>query len=337
MDYRCWEVRHSRLHNQHKHLKYFYTKPCTGSVSATPPSKRTLLTANGSPSKTDFRNYLIRMLTNPEDIRMEYLGIEKTKPNGSHIFANLPENKPTNRFRDIVPYDDTRVILKRTRSQRDYVNASHVDITGARYKYILSQGPKDNTMADFWQMVWDQGVTVIAMLTQLREGYKAKCCQYWPEQEGAVLELGDINVKLTFQRDDVLYITRGFQVHHLPSERSMDVIHLQFTSWPDHGVPKTSKDLLDYLDEVQSLISKISPPFEEAVPLLIHCSAGVGRSGVFLMMDLLTHQFNNNEHVDIPGTLRTLRTRRSHIVQTEEQYLFIYTSLLAYLDQSRLI
>ncbi|XP_063682515.1 tyrosine-protein phosphatase non-receptor type 21-like isoform X2 [Bolinopsis microptera] len=306
------------------------------SISATPPSKRTLLTANGSPSKTDLRNHLLKMLTQPEEIRMEYLGIDKTKPDGTHIVANLPENKPTNRFRDIIPYDDTRVHLHSKRG--DYINASHVNIDNSKHKYILSQGPKDNTVSDFWKMVWDQGISVIAMVTQLREGYKAKCSQYWPDEVGEELETEELKVTMKFVRDDVLYVTRSFLVMDKETEQSLDVIHLQFTSWPDHGVPKTPKDLLDYLSEVQSLTKEMKKPnMGEDCPILIHCSAGVGRSGVLLMMDILTRAVDNNEHVDIPGTLRKLRTKRSHIVQTEEQYLFIYTALIAHLDQSRLI
>lgn len=308
------------------------------SVSATPPSKRSLITANGSPSKTDLRNHLLRMLTSPEDIRMEYLGIEKTRPDGTHIVANLPENKPTNRFRDIVPYDDTRVILQRHKMERDYINASHIDIDGLPQRYILAQGPKENTIADFWKMVWDQKITVIAMLTQLREGYRAKCCQYWPEEEGSDIQTEDLCVTMKFVRDDVLYVTRSFHVLHKASDRAMDVIHLQFTSWPDHGVPKTPKDLLDFLTEVQSLTTEMKKTeMDEEPPLLIHCSAGVGRSGVLLLMDLLTRTFTSNQYIDIAGTLRKLRTMRSHVVQTEEQYLFVYSALLAYIDQSRLI
>ncbi|KAL5255122.1 hypothetical protein ACHWQZ_G014530 [Mnemiopsis leidyi] len=287
------------------------------SISATPPSKRTLLTANGSPSKTDLRNHLLKMLTAPDDIRMEYLGIDKTKPGGTHITANQPHNKPTNRFRDIVPYDDTRVHLIRS-DNRDYINASHVNIAGTKHKYILCQGPKDNTVADFWKMVWDQGISVIAMLTQLREGYKAKCSQYWPDEVGSELKTEELTVTMKFVRDDVLYVTRSFLVTDKETEQTLDVIHLQFTSWPDHGVPKTPKDMLDYLSEVQSLTKEMKKPnMGVDSPVLIHCSAGVGRSGVLLMMDILTRAVDNNEHVDIPGTLKELRTKRSHIVQTE--------------------
>eukprot|EP00116_Pleurobrachia_bachei_P013838 sb/3474100/ len=117
--------------------------------------------------------------------------------------------------------------------------------------------------------------------------------------------LGDLTVTLSFERDDVLFVTRRFLLYSKSADRSMEVIQLQFTSWPDHGVPKSPKDLLDYLDELQSLVEtkKLEPPIENAVPLLIHCSAGVGRSGVLLLMDLLTNSFRKNQTVDIPRTL----------------------------------
>ena len=263
--------------------------------------KKTVKLATVTESKTDFRNELLKMIGNPDEIIMEYISIPKTKQAGAHIAANLPENKPKNRFRDIVPYDDNRVILgsgegdNRVGEPGDYINASHINIPSRTHSYILCQGPKENTVADFWRMVWEQGITVISMVTQLREGYRAKCYQYWPNDEGGVLECGDILVTLSFTRDDVLYVTRGFTLFHSPTQRTADVIHLQFTSWPDHGVPKSPKDLLDYLDELQSLLKEVKPPFEGSVPLLIHCSAGVGRSGVLLMMDVLTDAFSNNQ------------------------------------------
>jgi len=307
--------------------------------STPPPSQRSLLTANGSPSKIDVRNLLLQKLSNPDDIRAEYLSIAKTKPNATFKIANEPENKPTNRFRDIVPYDDTRVKLKSGSS--DYINASHVSIKNAPNDYILAQGPKENTTGDFWGMVWEQGVTVIAMVTQLREGYKPKCHQYWPESEGDSKVWGDMKVTLQFCREESLYITRGFMIQHLPSSDQpgsiRSVIHLQFVSWPDHGVPSNPSDLLEYLDEIQGLVRNVTAPIEGAVPLLIHCSAGVGRSGVLLMMDVLTHSINSNQHFDITSTLRQIRNCRSHTVQTDEQYLFIHTALLEYLDQARLI
>ncbi|CAK8674403.1 unnamed protein product [Clavelina lepadiformis] len=250
-------------------------------------------------------------------IRDEFKTVKKRSANKPHEVAKLEGNKKKNRYKNIYPFDDSRVLLK---NSDDYINASYIEGYLGKKTYIATQGAKDCTIADFWQMIWEQNSSVIVMLCKLRELSKVKCSSYWPVQ-GSTVTHGNFTIKTTFEDDLGWVITRRFYV--TISQRSREIFHLQLVSWPDHGVPTATSPLI-YLRQMVKEATVDEPNH----PVIIHCSAGAGRTGTFIAMDILFDELDHTSVVDVPGAVIRMRERRVDMVQTEDQYVLVYKLLV---------
>uniref|UniRef100_A0A3Q1BLH7 Tyrosine-protein phosphatase non-receptor type n=1 Tax=Amphiprion ocellaris TaxID=80972 RepID=A0A3Q1BLH7_AMPOC len=279
------------------------------------------------------------------ELLKEYESIPKRRPGGECTVAQQPESGDKNRFQDVLPYDDTRVELVPTKENNTgYINASHIRITvsGQEWSYIATQGPLSNTCQDFWQMVWEQSVSIIAMVTAEEESGREKSFRYWPRlgSRHNTVTYGRFKITTRFRTESGCYATTGLRIKHLLTGQERTVWHLQYTDWPDHGCPEDFKGFLTYLEEIQSVrrhTNSISDPKNTNLPVLVHCSAGVGRSGVVILSEIMIACLEHNETLDVPKALLALRAQRMMMVQTLSQYTFIYKVLIQYLRSSRLI
>lgn len=271
--------------------------------------------------------------------------LKKRLVDGECSTARLPENAERNRFQDVLPYDDARVELVPTKENNTgYINASHikVSVSGIEWDYIATQGPLQNTCQDFWQMVWEQGVAIIAMVTAEEEGGREKSFRYWPRlgSRHNTVTYGRFKITTRFRTDSGCYATTGLKMKHLLTGQERTVWHLQYTDWPEHGCPEDLKGFLSYLEEIQSVrrhTNSTSEPRSPNPPLLVHCSAGVGRTGVVILSEIMVACLEHNEVLDIPRVLELLRQQRMMLVQTLSQYTFVYRVLIQFLKSSRLI
>uniref|UniRef100_A0A8C9WDA2 Tyrosine-protein phosphatase non-receptor type n=1 Tax=Scleropages formosus TaxID=113540 RepID=A0A8C9WDA2_SCLFO len=274
----------------------------------------------------------------------EYEQLPKKFLDAECSVAQLPENSERNRFQDVLPYDNTRVELVPTKENNTgYINASHIKVivSGHEWNYIATQGPLSNTCQDFWQMVWEQGVVIIAMVTAEEEAGREKSFGYWPRlgSRHNTVTYGRFKITTRFRTDSGCYATTGLKVKHLLSGQERTVWHLQYTDWPDHGCPEDFKGFLSYLEEIQSVrrhTNSTTDP-KNPIPVLIHCSAGVGRTGVVILSEIMIACLEHNEMVDVPTVLSLLRHQRMMMVQTISQYIFVYKVLIQFLKNSRLI
>ncbi|KAK2891916.1 tyrosine-protein phosphatase non-receptor type 21 isoform X3 [Channa argus] len=278
------------------------------------------------------------------ELLKEYEKIPR-RPGGECTIAQLPESGDKNRFQDVLPYDKNRVELVPTKENNTgYINASHIRLTlgGQEWNYIATQGPMSNTCQDFWQMVWEQGVSIIAMVTAEEEGHREKSYRYWPRlgSRHNTVTYGRFKITTRFRTESGCYATTGLKIKHLLTGHERTVWHLQYTDWPDHGCPEDLKGFLTYLEEIQSVrrhTNGISDPKNTNLPVLVHCSAGVGRTGVVILSEIMIACLEHNEPLDVPEVLTNLRHQRMMVVQTLSQYGFIYKVLIEYLRNSRLI
>nr|XP_055049169.1 receptor-type tyrosine-protein phosphatase beta-like isoform X1 [Misgurnus anguillicaudatus] len=252
----------------------------------------------------------------------EYEDLKDVGRNQPQDSALLPENRGKNRYNNILPYDSTRVKLSYVDedSCSDYVNASYIPGNNFRREYIATQGPLPGTKDDFWKMVWEQNVHNIVMLTQCVEKGRVKCDYYWPfDQEP--LYYGDLIVQM--QSESVLpeWTIREFKIcneERLSYSRVVRQFH--YTVWPDHGVPEITQSLIQFVRTVRDYVNRT--PFSGAT--VVHCSAGVGRTGTFIALDRILQQLDTRDTVDIYSVVFDLRLHRTHMVQTECQYTYLY-------------
>ncbi|XP_033000667.1 tyrosine-protein phosphatase non-receptor type 14 [Lacerta agilis] len=275
----------------------------------------------------------------------EYEQIPKRKADGVFTTATLPENTERNRVREVIPYEENRVELVPTKENNTgYINASHIKVTvgGEEWHYIATQGPLPQTCHDFWQMVWEEGVNVIAMVTAEEERGRAKSHRYWPKlgSKHSSATYGKFKVTTKFRTDSGCYATTGLKVKHLLLGQEKTVWHLQYTDWPDHGCPE-EQGFLSYLEEIQSVRRHTNSVLDSSnncnPPIVVHCSAGVGRTGVVILTELMIGCLEHNERVDVPVMLQHLREQRMFMIQTIAQYKFVYQVLILFLQNSRLI
>ncbi|KAJ4928725.1 hypothetical protein JOQ06_004351 [Pogonophryne albipinna] len=300
----------------------------------------------GAKAATDERCKTLELKLEEERVFTEYEQVPKKRTDCVLTTATLPENTERNRFRDVVPYEENRVeLVPNKENNTGYINASHIKvmIRGEEWHYIATQGPLANTCADFWQMVWEQGVNVIAMVTAEEEGGRPKSHRYWPKlgSKHNSATHGKFKVTTKFRTDSGCYATTGLKVKHLLSGQERTVWHLQYTDWPEQGCPEYVQGFLSYLEEIQSVRRHTNSMLDTSKslnpPVVVHCSAGVGRTGVVILTELMISCLEHNEPVEVPTMLSELRQQRMLMVQTISQYKFVYQVLIQFLKNSRLI
>nr|XP_005598168.2 receptor-type tyrosine-protein phosphatase eta isoform X1 [Equus caballus]XP_023490490.1 receptor-type tyrosine-protein phosphatase eta-like isoform X1 [Equus caballus]XP_023509794.1 receptor-type tyrosine-protein phosphatase eta-like isoform X1 [Equus caballus] len=244
--------------------------------------------------------------------------------------AELAENRGKNRYNNVLPYDISRVKLSiQTHSTDDYINANYMPGYHSKRDFIATQGPLPNTLKDFWRMVWEKNIYAIVMLTKCVEQGRTKCEEYWPSKQAQ--DYGDITVAMTSESVLPEWTIRDFTVKNIQTSESHPLRQFHFTSWPDHGVPDTTDLLINFRYLVRDYM-KQSPPES---PVLVHCSAGVGRTGTFIAIDRLIYQIENENTVDVYGIVYDLRMHRPLMVQTEDQYVFLNQCVLDIIRSQR--
>ena len=245
-------------------------------------------------------------------------------------------HKNKNRYTDILPYDHSRVVLTEIDKAPDstYINANYVDSYRKPKAYIAAQGPLTASLNDFWRMIWESNSRVIVMVTNLFERTKSKCVQYWPDKDST--NYGLLTVTMIKQQVFADYVIRTLSVEPAPnqlhytqieSESKTRVIQqFHFTEWPDHDVPVHRVALLRFIRQ-----SKAANP-TDAGPPVIHCSAGVGRSGVYMIIDSMMERIADDGTVDVFNFLNHIRTQRIALVQEESQYIFVHDCILEHID-----
>ncbi|XP_044282240.1 tyrosine-protein phosphatase non-receptor type 2 isoform X2 [Varanus komodoensis] len=261
------------------------------------------------------------------DWQPRYLDIRHQSNDYPHKVAKYAENRNRNRYRDVSPYDHSRVILQNT--DNDYINASLVVNEEAQRNYILTQGPLPNTCCHFWLMVWQQKTKAVVMLNRIVEKDSVKCAQYWPtkEEEQMVYEETGFCVRLKSEDVKSYYTVRQLQLENITTGESRVIFHFHYTTWPDFGVPESPASFLNFLFKVRESGSLSL----EHGPAVIHCSAGIGRSGTFSLVDTCLVLMEKRKYpfsVDIKQVLLNMRKYRMGLIQTPDQLRFSYMAVI---------
>ncbi|XP_064538803.1 tyrosine-protein phosphatase 10D isoform X1 [Drosophila montana] len=240
-------------------------------------------------------------------------------------FADLPCNRPKNRFTNILPYDHSRFKLQPVDDDdgSDYINANYMPGHNSPREFIVTQGPLHSTREEFWRMCWESNSRAIVMLTRCFEKGREKCDQYWPIDRVPIF-YGDIKVQLITDTHFLDWSIAEFMVSRNCESRIMR--HFHFTTWPDFGVPEPPQSLVRFVRAFRDVIGT------DMRPIIVHCSAGVGRSGTFIALDRILQHINKSDYVDIFGIVFAMRKERVFMVQTEQQYVCIHQCLLAVLE-----
>uniref|UniRef100_A0A8C1ZNM6 Tyrosine-protein phosphatase non-receptor type 20 n=1 Tax=Cyprinus carpio TaxID=7962 RepID=A0A8C1ZNM6_CYPCA len=250
----------------------------------------------------------------------EFENLQNLRPLDECLIGQTKENKKKNRYKNIVPFDTTRVMLGK---DGGYINANFIKmpVKDENFLYIACQGPLPTTLGDFWQMVWEQKSNVIAMMTQEVEGGKVKCQRYWPDTPRSP-EMVDDRLQITLVKDQHLdnFVIRLIEVKDIQTNEIQRVTHLNYTGWPDHGTPTQPEQLLTFISYMRHI--------HQSGPIITHCSAGIGRSGTLICIDVVLGLISKDADFDISDVVRTMRLQRQGMVQTEEQYIFCYQVIL---------
>ncbi|XP_078539583.1 receptor-type tyrosine-protein phosphatase eta-like [Lissotriton helveticus] len=252
--------------------------------------------------------------------KLQPVGISQTR----HA-AELPENKQKNRYNNVLPYDVSRVKLSCVNPTDDYINANYVPGYNSQKEFIAAQGPLPHTVPDFWLMIWEKEIYAIIMLTKCVELGKIKCEHYWPKVIREAMIFGDLRVTLTAE-----FVLPDWTVRHLlvinnKTNEERPIRQFHFTAWPDHGVPVTTNVLIDFRHLVRDYMKEECPVNS---PALVHCSAGVGRTGTFIAIDHIIYQMEREKTIDIYSIVHNLRMHRTLMVQTGAQYIFLHQCAL---------
>ncbi|XP_075463068.1 tyrosine-protein phosphatase non-receptor type 9-like isoform X5 [Ascaphus truei] len=279
-------------------------------------------------------------------IFQEYEEIRKEPPVGSFDVSKKLYNQAKNRYSDVLCLDQSRVKLGLigTDETTDYVNASFMDGYKRKNAYIATQGPLPKTFDDFWRMVWEHKVLIIVMTTRVIERGRIKCGQYWPLEVGRNEDSGHFSI-----RNIHIDLFQDFKLTHLDvynkqTDESRSVAHYQYMSWPDFGVPKSASAMLDFRSQVkqhqtvavQALGSEWTG-HPAGPPIVIHCSAGIGRTGTFCTLDICLSRLENIGTVDVLRTVKKMRTQRAFSIQTWDQYYFCYMAIIEYAQRKGLL
>ncbi|XP_016331406.1 tyrosine-protein phosphatase non-receptor type 9-like isoform X1 [Sinocyclocheilus anshuiensis] len=278
-------------------------------------------------------------------IYLEYEELRREQPPGTFTCALAAHNQERNRYGDVLCLDQTRVRLKARRNERsDYINASFMDGYKQKNAYIGTQGPLEKTYGDFWRMVWEQSVLVIVMTTRTDEGGRRKCGQYWPKEEGGQEVYGHIAVVNHRVDKHAHFNQTTLELHNTETFEQRQVTHFQFLSWPDYGVPSSALSLIDFLGAVKHQQQWAVQAFGSQwrghpldPPMVVHCSAGIGRTGTFCALDICLSQLQDVRTLNVCQTVRRMRAQRAFSIQTPEQYYFCHTAILEHAQRQGLL
>ncbi|XP_021369342.1 tyrosine-protein phosphatase 10D-like isoform X2 [Mizuhopecten yessoensis] len=239
--------------------------------------------------------------------------------------AELPENRGKNRFTNILPYDHSRVKLLPTDDEEgsDYINANYMPGFNSRREYIVTQGALPSTRDDFWRMIWEQNSRNIVMLTKCVEKGREKCDHYWPHGTDAMF-YGDLQVAALNETKFPSWTITEFRLSL--GDVSRQIRHFHFLAWPDFGVPDKPQTLIRFVKTVREKLNR------ECGPIVVHCSAGVGRSGTYIALDRMLQNIGEHGEVDIFQTVAEMRRERVWMVQTEQQYICIHQCVLCVVE-----
>lgn len=264
----------------------------------------------------------------------EYFVLDKRSDN--YFFGDFQEalkhvNRSKNRYTNVLPLDRTRVVLSATDEPgADYINANYVDGVYEK-QYIATQGPLKETAEDFWRMCWEQDVNVIVMLTRVTENSRIKCYKYWPA-ESKSKRFGLFSVKLVNKDKEHGLCSRLIHlIKHGETDEEREIAHFQYKDWPDHGLPSSAATFRHLLHLVDSC-------HDRRGPILVHCSAGIGRTGTFCAVHTITQNLDRHHHEHLNGepepefnvfdTILKLRLNRVGMVQTRDQFEFCHQAVL---------
>ncbi|XP_020920200.1 receptor-type tyrosine-protein phosphatase V-like isoform X4 [Sus scrofa] len=272
------------------------------------------------------QNYEAKRAHTHQAFFQEFEELKEVGKEQPRLEAEHPANTAKNRYPHVLPYDHSRVRLTLLDGEphSDYINASFIPGYTHPQEFIATQGPLKKTLEDFWRLVWEQQVRVIVMLTVGMENGRVLCEHYWPANPTPVTH-GHITVHLLAEEPEEEWTKREFQLQHAAQPPPRRVKQLQFTTWPDHSVPEAPSSLLAFME----LVREQAREAQGTGPILVHCSAGVGRSGTFVALSRLLQQLEEEQTVDVFHTVYTLRLHRPLMIQTPSQYVFLHSCLLS--------
>nr|CAG4643031.1 EOG090X01LO [Ilyocryptus agilis] len=271
-------------------------------------------------------SYMEDHLRNKDRLDQEWQGLcaYEAEPSTSVLVASKPEHRGKNRYQDVLPYDHSRVVLNSIANVTgsDYINASYIADHDPRHPaYIAAQSPVEDSIADFWQMIWEQGSVVLVLLTRLNENGQSLCQNYWPEEGSQLYHIYEVHlVSEHIWCDD--YLVRSFYLKNVRTGETRTVTQFHFLSWPENGVPSSTKALLEFRRKVNKSYRGRS------CPIVVHCSDGAGRTGTYCLIDMVLHRMAKGaREIDIAATLEHLRDQRPQAVRTKQQFEFVLTAV----------
>lgn len=269
----------------------------------------------------------------------EYTELKARPPQGTFNHSKLKGNQAKNRYTDVLCYDHSRVLLSIEDDDptSDYINANFVDGYKQKNAFISTQGPLPKTCSDFWRMVWEQGTVVVVMTTRVMERSRQKCWQYWPLEEGSSETYGQFTLTTVSVDKQADYVVSVLDLVNNKTEERRSVEHLQYTSWPDYGVPESAGGMLGFLQLVRSSQERLTSGLGDTwaghsrgPPVVVHCSAGIGRTGTFCTLDICISRLDETGTVDVRGTVEKIRAQRAFSIQMPDQYIFCHVALIEY-------
>lgn len=269
----------------------------------------------------------------------EYAEIRARAPEGTFIQAKLRDNVGKNRYTDVLCYDHSRVVLSCVDDDpnSDYINANFVDGYKQKNAYISTQGPLPKTSHDFWRMVWEQNTVVIVMTTRVMERGRVKCGQYWESEEGKITDHGNFQIRTISIDTSENNTIASLEIKNLKTDEIRNLCHMQFTSWPDYGVPGSAMAMLNFLQQVREKQAEMVAALGDTwaghargPPIIIHCSAGIGRTGTFITLDICISRLEDTGKADVKGTVEKIRSQRAFSIQMPDQYVFCHLALIEY-------
>ncbi|XP_053546680.1 receptor-type tyrosine-protein phosphatase H [Bombina bombina] len=282
-------------------------------------------------TKEDFTDYFNKQHADSDfGFAEEYQQLSSVGTNQAKTAAENPANRAKNRFTNVVPYDHSRVKLSCIEgdSSSDYINANYMPGFNSGKEFIATQGPLPNTTGDFWRMIWEHQINTIVMLTNCMENGRVKCERYWP-LDYTPCTYDDITVTVTSETILTDWTIRDFSLKHAKQQDIKDVRHYHYTAWPDHNVPENTTTIIKF----RSLVRDYLEQRKSNGPCVVHCSAGVGRTGTLIALDYLIQQMEKEHRIGTYNFVQKMRMNRGLMVQTESQYVFLNKCMLDLIEQ----